>query len=83
MLYLRLTCKKLTVNCSKVYFMDTGLVCCLTGWYTAEQLQFGAMSGNIFETFVVTEILRVIKIPAIISLSGDWQDKMTENQKGI
>jgi hypothetical protein len=36
------------------------LACYLAGWYTAEQLQFGAMSGSMFETFVVTEIIKSI-----------------------
>ncbi len=49
---------KRIVKTPKVYFMDTGLASYLTGWYTAEQLQFGAMSGRIFETFVVSEILK-------------------------
>lgn len=49
---------KRIVKTPKLYFMDTGLVSFLTGWYTAEQLQFGAMSGSIFETFVVSEIIK-------------------------
>ena len=42
----------------KVYFLDTGLACYLTGWETAKQVERGAMSGHLFETFVVTEILK-------------------------
>ena len=42
----------------KLYFRDTGLVCYLTRWLTAENLAYGAMSGHIFETFVVSEILK-------------------------
>lgn len=49
---------KRIVKTPKLYFMDTGLVSFLTGWYTAEQLQFGAMSGSIFETFIVSEIIK-------------------------
>lgn len=49
---------KRIVKTPKIYFMDTGLVSYLTGWYTAEQLQFGAMSGSILETFVVSEIIK-------------------------
>ena len=48
---------KRIVKTPKVYFLDTGLASYLTGWYTPEQLQFGAMSGSMFETFVVSEIL--------------------------
>jgi predicted AAA+ superfamily ATPase len=49
---------KRLVKTPKIYFMDTGLASYLTGWYTAEQLQFGAMSGAMFETFVVAEIIK-------------------------
>lgn len=42
----------------KVFFMDTGLACYLTGWNTSEQLQRGAMAGHMFETFVVSEVLK-------------------------
>ncbi len=49
---------KRIIKTPKIYFMDTGLASYLTGWYTSEQLQFGAMSGSMFETFVVAEILK-------------------------
>jgi predicted AAA+ superfamily ATPase len=42
----------------KLYFMDCGLVCYLLGWSTSEVLERGAMSGPVFETFVVSEILK-------------------------
>lgn len=42
----------------KLYFMDTGLACHLTGWNTPDQLRRGAMSGHMFETFVVSEVLK-------------------------
>lgn len=42
----------------KIYFMDTGLVCHLTRWNTPEQLCHGAAAGHIFETFVVSEVLK-------------------------
>ncbi|MBT9174106.1 MAG: hypothetical protein DDT21_02517 [Syntrophomonadaceae bacterium] len=49
---------KRIVKTPKIYFMDTGLASYLAGWYTHEQLQFGAMSGTIFETFVVSEVIK-------------------------
>ena len=49
---------KRLVKAPKVYFMDTGLVCYLLGWNTPRTLENGAMSGSIFETFVVSEILK-------------------------
>lgn len=42
----------------KLYFMDTGLVCNLTRWNTPEQLRKGAVAGHVFETFVVSEVLK-------------------------
>lgn len=42
----------------KIYFMDTGLVCHLTRWTTAEQLRRGAVAGHVFETYVVSEVLK-------------------------
>ena len=42
----------------KIYFMDTGLVCHLTRWTTADQLRNGAVAGHVFETFVVSEVLK-------------------------
>ena len=42
----------------KLYFLDTGLACYLTNWQTAETLESGAMSGAIFETYVVSEVLK-------------------------
>ena len=51
------TAKQLT-KAPKLYFMDTGLACYLTGWNTPEQLRAGAMRGHLFETFVVSEVLK-------------------------
>ncbi|MCM1048647.1 MAG: ATP-binding protein [Clostridiales bacterium] len=49
---------KRAIKSPKLYFRDTGLVCYLTRWLSAENLAYGAMSGSIFETFVVSEILK-------------------------
>ena len=42
----------------KIFFMDTGLLCHLTRWTTPDQLKNGAVAGHVFETFVVSEILK-------------------------
>lgn len=47
-----------TIKTPKLYFRDTGLAAYLTRWLTADTLACGAMSGSIFETFVVSEILK-------------------------
>lgn len=49
---------KRIIKTPKVYFMDTGLACYLTGWNTPEVLQRGAKAGNMFETFVISEIVK-------------------------
>lgn len=42
----------------KLYFLDTGLVCYLTGWTSPETAEAGAMSGALFETWVMGQILK-------------------------
>ena len=49
---------KRVVKTPKVYFTDTGLVCYLCKWLTTETLINGAQAGNIFETYVVGEIIK-------------------------
>jgi predicted AAA+ superfamily ATPase len=39
---------KRAIKTPKLYFRDTGLVCYLTRWLTAETLAYGAMSGHLF-----------------------------------
>ena len=46
------------IKTPKLYFRDTGLVCYLTKYPTAETAMNGAMAGELFETFVVSEILK-------------------------
>ena len=49
---------KRAVKTPKLYFRDTGLACYLTRWLSPETLVYGAMSGHMFETFVISEILK-------------------------
>ena len=42
----------------KIYFMDTGLACYLTGYVSSETLQRSAYSGQIFETYIISEIIK-------------------------
>ena len=46
------------IKTSKIYFRDTGLACYLTRWLTADALKNSAVVGNMFETFIVSEILK-------------------------
>lgn len=49
---------KRAIKTPKVYFRDTGLASYLTRWLTPETLALGAMAGNIFETYVISEIIK-------------------------
>ncbi len=42
----------------KIYFMDTGLACYLTGYVSSETLQRSSYSGQIFETYIISEIIK-------------------------
>ncbi len=55
--YSNIVSKRL-VKRPKCYFLDTGLASYLTSWPTKETLMNGAQSGAIFETYVVSEILK-------------------------
>lgn len=42
----------------KIYFMDTGLACYLAGYLDEITLEKSAYNGAIFETYIVTEIIK-------------------------
>lgn len=46
------------IKTPKLYFRDTGLICYLAKYPTADAAMNGAMAGELFETFVVSEILK-------------------------
>jgi len=49
---------KRMVKAPKLYFLDSGLAAYLTEWSSPATLEAGAMSGTIFETWVVSELLK-------------------------
>lgn len=49
---------KRVLKTPKLYFLDTGLLAYLTKWPTPETLASGATAGNVFETFVISEIIK-------------------------
>ena len=49
---------KRVIKAPRMYFMDTGLCAHLLGWSSAQVLEASAMSGEFFETWVVTEIYK-------------------------
>jgi len=51
---------KRLIKTPKVYFMDTGTLCYLTGLKSAEHASAGPMSGPIMETAVLSEIIKTL-----------------------
>lgn len=49
---------KRVIKAPRIYFLDTGLCAYLTRWNSPEALEAGAMSGEFFETWVVSEIYK-------------------------
>jgi len=49
---------KRVVKMAKLYFYDTGLVCNLLGLQNAQQLDFHPLFGNLFENFVIGELVK-------------------------
>ncbi len=49
---------KRIVKSPKMYFMDTGLCAYLTRWSSAKTLEASMMSGAVFETYAVSEIVK-------------------------
>jgi len=49
---------KRLIKAPKLYFLDTGLACYLTGWSSPTTAMAGAASGALIETWVVGEILK-------------------------
>lgn len=51
--------KKRVIRSPKLYFFDTGLVCNLLGIHSPEQLRNHPLRGEIFETFIISEFLKL------------------------
>ena len=47
-----------TIKRPKIYFMDTGLACYLTGYMSSSTLERSAYNGAIFETYIMSEIIK-------------------------
>ena len=46
------------VKTPKIYFLDTGLCTYLTSYETSKTLMNSAFAGHIFETYVISEIIK-------------------------
>lgn len=49
---------KRVIKAPRMYFLDTGLCAHLTRWSSPETLERGAMDGQFFETWVVSEVYK-------------------------
>jgi predicted AAA+ superfamily ATPase len=49
---------KRLIKAPKLYFLDTGLCSFLTRWTSPQALEAGAMSGAMFESYALSEILK-------------------------
>ncbi|MCL2297849.1 MAG: ATP-binding protein [Proteobacteria bacterium] len=59
---------KRAIKTPKLYFLDTGLAAYLTRWNTPDVIKNGAMAGALFETFVVSEIIKSYANRGILNL---------------
>ncbi len=50
--------RKQIVKSPKIHFLDSGLVCCLLGIQTPEQLRHHPLRGAIFESWAVSEVVK-------------------------
>lgn len=66
---------KRVVKMPKIYFYDTGLVCSLLNIENKEQLSTYPLRGNIFETFIMSELLKQRFNKGLRSNLYFWRDK--------
>jgi predicted AAA+ superfamily ATPase len=78
---------KRLIKSPKLYFLDTGLLCYLSGITSDEQIFKGPLSGQLFETLVLTETIKYFynrgKIPGIYwwrTSYGEEVDFIIENK---
>ncbi|NLC74397.1 MAG: ATP-binding protein [Clostridiales bacterium] len=70
---------KRTIKTPKLYFYDTGLVCYLTKWSSAETAMNGAMNGALLENYTVSEIVKSYQNAGMPSYLYYYRDK--DNKK--
>ncbi|MEK7377214.1 MAG: DUF4143 domain-containing protein, partial [Candidatus Margulisiibacteriota bacterium] len=52
---------KRVVKNPKIYFIDCGLICHLTGIFNREHIISGPMSGPLFENYVISETYKILR----------------------
>ena len=65
---------KRLVKSPKLYFYDTGLVCALLGLQNSDQLIMHPMRGALFETWVVSELIKRRFNQGLLSNLYFWRD---------
>lgn len=66
---------KRLVKTPKLYFFDPGLAAWLMGIQNAKQIEFHPMRGALFETFVLSELLKARFNKGLTSNLFFWQDR--------
>ncbi len=67
--------RKRLIKAPKLYFYDTGLACALMGIEAEEQLYTHPMRGNLFETLVISELMKRRFNRGLPSNLYFWRDK--------
>lgn len=66
---------KRLIKMPKLYFYDTGLVCSLLGIQNREQLVTHYLKGSLFETLIISEIIKKSFNKGILPHCYYWRDK--------
>lgn len=69
--------KRLT-HMPKIIFMDMGLACYLANWESAKELQLSKLSGNFFESYVVSELIKSYDNKGLRLEISHFRNKETE-----
>ncbi len=66
---------KRIVKSPKLYFYDTGLLCYLLGINSKEQIDIHPLRGNIFENFIISELLKNKSNAGVENNLYYWRDQ--------
>ncbi len=69
------TFNKRLIKTPKIYFVDTGLLCFLLSIRSAKELKGHPLYGNIFETFIISELYKRIAHTGTIPPLYFWRDR--------
>lgn len=65
---------KRLIKSPKLYFYDTGIACLLAGIQEAKQIQIHSMRGALFETWVISELIKNRFNTGLLSNLYFWRD---------